>query len=555
MLINEKINNQVLWEKIDHVAAGLIKCQEKDGYLGTYLPGTRWKQNPEEPANSWDPWVAKYNIIALLRYYHVKKNEEALNTARRIADQIIFVFGEGGDCNLNLTDDHFGLASGSLLEAIMLLYGVTGEKKYLDFGGYVVKYYWGEEAPGTPHIIERMADPDKLRYVGKGKCYEMMSCFVGLLEYARYSGEDLYLDKVIAARNNIAKYHRQLNGCMSEHEWFRDPGTAGERDDLENCVAFTWIQLNTRLFELTGDPCCMDYAEETALNHILAALSPDASTWIYYLTLVGPKAFTYWSQIPDSASNSGAPMTCCQTNGQRALGLLPRYIYTTDDNDVSINLFFDSLISIELPQGKITLTQKTDFPRSGNIVLSVEAASLTGINIRFPSWAKSLKINSKTYNSGEQVRIEAAAGKTEFHIELEFSLRLLTAGNTNRGKFAIAYGPLVYALDSCPDGWNFDEVSLLLDKKTIFGNISIEKENGWVKLGAEAVRSSADIGILSWQNIPDSLEHAKVILRPFMFAGLDGNLDYSQHYDETNLVYNKSPELRCYRIMYPCFFT
>ena len=63
----------------------------------------------------------------------------------------------------------------------MLLYGATGEKRYLDFGSRIVKHYWADGTEKTPPLISRMDCPETLRHVGTGKCYEMMSCFVGLV--------------------------------------------------------------------------------------------------------------------------------------------------------------------------------------------------------------------------------------------------------------------------------------------------------------------------------------------------------------------------------------
>jgi DUF1680 family protein len=567
MLINEQIGDKYIADKVDKIMQGLLSCQEDDGYLGTYAPKTRWKQDvyiavgagggPGEAhlEDGWDLWVAKYNILAMLKYHEVKKDQKVLSAACRIADQIVSLFGEGGSLNLNLTDQHAGLASGSFLEALMQLYGVTRDKKYLDFGRRIVEWYWGEESKGTPHLIKNMDNPSQLRHVGVGKGYEMMSCFVGLLEYARYSGETKYIDKVRVARDNIACYYRSLTGCMTEHEWFKDPGTAGERDDLENCVAFTWIQLNTRLFELSGDPACIEYAEESALNHILSALCPDGSTWIYYLTQTGPKDFSYWSQLPDTAVNTGAPMTCCQTNGQRALGLVPRYIYTVSKGKALINLFFDSSISIDLDGNKVNLVQKTDFPRSGRISLSAACDKACEIAVRMPQWAKSVTVNGAKKAAAEAYfPLKLAPGKNEFIIEFEYGLRLLTPGHTGRGKYAIAWGPLVYAVDTCPQGWKNDEIALLLDGRTIFGSLKPKEENGWLVFEAPAARADASTGTLQWHDIPASLEKSTVILRPFMFAGLDKNLACGQCYDRMDIVYDRSPVLTGYRVLFPCFF-
>ncbi|MEY2428464.1 MAG: uncharacterized protein QOJ40_1349, partial [Verrucomicrobiota bacterium] len=43
-----------LRQKLDYIAAELIKCQLADGYLGTYEEKDRW--------TLWDVWAHKYNL-------------------------------------------------------------------------------------------------------------------------------------------------------------------------------------------------------------------------------------------------------------------------------------------------------------------------------------------------------------------------------------------------------------------------------------------------------------------------------------------------------------
>ncbi|MRR37923.1 hypothetical protein EG829_25405, partial [bacterium] len=54
-----------LREKLDYAAAELVKAQEPDGYLGTYIPEKRFGLNP---GSDWDVWSHKYNLIGLLTY-------------------------------------------------------------------------------------------------------------------------------------------------------------------------------------------------------------------------------------------------------------------------------------------------------------------------------------------------------------------------------------------------------------------------------------------------------------------------------------------------------
>ena len=51
---------------LDRVAAELIKVQEPDGYLGTYVSEKRFGLYP---GADWDVRSHKYNLLGLLTYY------------------------------------------------------------------------------------------------------------------------------------------------------------------------------------------------------------------------------------------------------------------------------------------------------------------------------------------------------------------------------------------------------------------------------------------------------------------------------------------------------
>ena len=584
IMINGFIGDKALWDKIDNIVNTIILYQEPNGYIGTYLPETRWQRSTgngwADPNCSWDVWVHKYCILGLIKYFCVRaKDEKILKAAMRAADLLIDVFGENGVNNLNCSDCMAGLASGSILEPIMMLYGITGERRYLDFGSRIVNFYWANDTEGTPNLIEKITDPAGLRSIGTGKSYEMMSCFVGLIEYARHTSQAEFLDKVIAARNNIAAYYRQINGSMSANEHWGEQYIFSERDFLENCVAFTWIQMNSRLFELTGDQKCLEYIEESAYNHIMVSICPDASTWLVYLKLTGPKDFVYLHQISGSGSSvlggsfsaapyREAPVTCCHTNGQRALGLIPHYVYTIGEGGIWVNLLFGASAVFDLMgQGKVVISQNTDFPRSGHSILTVTAEYSVTINVRMPYWSTELSVDGRMYTKEDPITLEARAGVTHFTINADMELRLLSPGYVNRGKYAIAYGPLVFAVDSCPGGWRFDEIALAIDKDNLLGTVKIIEENGWPKIIVKAFRIPDGVCELKWRDVPYSLPSAEVTLRPLMFAGLGSNLAYSQMYEYDTLPYDRMQGggygggygggmrgTAEYRVMYPCFF-
>ncbi len=264
-----------LAEKIHRVADGLIRSQEADGYLGTYLPQDRFREgcessNPQAPA--WDVWVHKYSILSLLAFYLRFGEDRALDAAVRAGTLLARRYGPGGPGDLNRSDWHAGLASGSVLEPILLLHRASGEPHLLALADRIVNDLW--ERPGNPGILTALREHRPVSTIGQGKAYEMMSCFVGLVEYARTRKSESIGDLVRAARDRIADTMRQVTGGVSTGEWFQAPGQIPEHGLIETCVTFTWMQLNLRLFDLTGDERSLDLAEEAAWNQLLPALLP-----------------------------------------------------------------------------------------------------------------------------------------------------------------------------------------------------------------------------------------------------------------------------------------
>ena len=74
----------------------------------------------------------------------------------------------------------------SVLEPMVWLYRLTGEKKYGDFCQYILRAW---EQPNGPHIVSRLLERKGVNKVGNGKAYEMLSCINGMLEWYRTTGD------------------------------------------------------------------------------------------------------------------------------------------------------------------------------------------------------------------------------------------------------------------------------------------------------------------------------------------------------------------------------
>ncbi|PZP40978.1 MAG: hypothetical protein DI598_18800, partial [Pseudopedobacter saltans] len=170
----------LLKTQMDRMAHRLMATQTQDGYLGTYIPENYW--------TSWDVWSHKYDMYGLLAYYRVTGSQDALNTCVKIGNLIVSVFGtNSGQRNILKSGSHVGMAATSILDPMLDLYMWTGDKKYLEFGKYIIKSY---DFEGGPAIVKTLLKEKRVDKVANAKAYEMLSNIVGLVKMYRLTGDE-----------------------------------------------------------------------------------------------------------------------------------------------------------------------------------------------------------------------------------------------------------------------------------------------------------------------------------------------------------------------------
>jgi DUF1680 family protein len=428
-----------LREKLDYTAAELIKCQESDGYLGTYLDQDRWTE--------WDVWSHKYNLLGLITYMRYTGNMAPLSACRRMGDLLCDTFGdESGKRDIIKAGWHSGLAPTSVLEPMVLLYRLTGEQRYLDFCKYILRAW---EQPNGPKIISTLLTLKRVDKVGDAKAYEMLSCLNGALEYYRTVGDPKILEACLNAWKDIVEQRLYITGAASYGEVFHGefdfPNVANVG---ETCVTVTWIQFNAQLLRLTGEARFAEQLEHVVLNQLFGAQKCDGSAWGYYVQMEGKKPFS-------SKMMNG---NCCLSSGPRGIALIPTFALSTDADGAVINLYEAGIANLKLNnQTHVTLVTDTRYPANEHIQITVRLAATKNftIKMRLPAWCQSPSVQIK----GLPVAIAPGADgyvalkrswKDGDQIELRFKLepRVVVGEHKNRGKLAVLYGPLVLAADT-----------------------------------------------------------------------------------------------------------
>ncbi|HEY3757131.1 MAG TPA: beta-L-arabinofuranosidase domain-containing protein [Opitutaceae bacterium] len=372
---------------IERAERELIATQSSDGYIGAYAPENRLQ--------TWDVWGRKYTLLGLLAWYDVSGDPACLQAARREADRLLKEAGPGhGDMFRH--DAWNGMASSSVLEPMVLLYQRTGDRRYLRFCEWLIAEWRTPHGPdierkalaGVP-VFDMFPKPKPIAKAywdgGHSKAYEMMSCFEGLLELYRMTGQPEYRDAVEAIYDNIRSGEITVIGSGSDWErWTNGANRQTEvwHEGMETCVTVTWIKLAAQLLRLTGNPRYADDIEFSSYNALLGAMAPDGSWWCHYVTLDGRKV--------RGEDQCGLKLNCCVANGPRALLLLPELAVMAGAEGPVINLYGQMNAALPLATGgSVRLAMNSTYPADGTvrIRLTPDSAREFTLGLRIPAWS------------------------------------------------------------------------------------------------------------------------------------------------------------------------
>ena len=511
-----------LRKKLDYTATELVKCQLEDGYLGTYTNDKRW--------TDWDVWAHKYNLIGLVTYIRHTGNMDVLPACRKLADLLCNTFGDGPGKRDLVAGHHVGMAPGSVLEPMVLMYRLTGEPRYLDFAKYVLRAY---EQPNGPKIVSRLLELKRVDKVGNGKAYEMLTCINGILEMYRTTGDAKLLEACRNAWLDIVDKRLYITGGASYGEIFHDDFDLPNVNNVgETCVTTTWLQFNAQLLRLTGESRFAEQLEHVVLNQLFGAQKPDGSAWGYYVQMEGTK--------PYRGSIDGH---CCLSSGPRGVALIPTFAASVDADGVVVNLYDAGTAKLTLRDGSpVMLTTETIYPSNGKIVITLDAESAAQFSFkaRIPAWCREslVKVNGKPVDAriGDDgyaaiKRIWAKGDQVELNFKLE--PRVIVGDHKNAGKVAVMYGPLVLAADEALLGTNGMQLSAIRIANADLAALSISPEpapdtvKNWsnarvFRINAVSRGKPVEIRLIPFADAGCLGENYKVWL--FQYAGSKGDL-------------------------------
>ena len=378
----------------------ILATADENGYIGSYKnPKLIYPCDKAESKRAvgfecdfcWNIWCQKYTLWGLIEAYEALGDENLLTAAKKLADQIIDTVHEGGK-NPTETGTFFGVASGSIMKPMLILYRHTGDEKLLNFsieiadgfendGGRAIKIIKKALEGTAPHTwnLDNPAAKSPERYTAQ-KAYEMMSCFEGIVELYKLTGAEKYLEAAKRFFDLIIKYeyNRLLSVGFNDRFLF---AAAYEDSATELCDVVHFMRLAAELYMVSGDPKYVDYYEAAFINPFLASVTRDGS-WC-------ARAIRSYSHHVSEYNVVGMKYNhCCVNNLPRGFDHLAETIATRGEDGIYINCYLPAKINtdgavIDISDGYI---------KSASVNVTVTGGEGKTLFLRIPSWSKTTEV-------------------------------------------------------------------------------------------------------------------------------------------------------------------
>lgn len=403
-LVYEYTKDETLYQVLTETVCDMMSTADEDGRVSSY---TR-----ESEFDSWDIWCRKYVILACEYYYEICKDEafkgDILRFICRAADHILANIGPDKKKITAASRSWYGINSSSILEPMVRLYNLTGEKRYLDFATYIV-----EDGGAEGIDIFELAYQNKIYpyQYGVSKAYEMTSCFEGLLEYYKATAKEKYKIAVLNYAQALLDSEISIIGSSGiTHELFdhtRARQTV-QHDDVmqETCVTVTLMKFFSRVWELSPESCYIDAIEKAFYNAYLGALNTEnkESPYVHQKfsdRTVLPTVLPFDSYSPLTPGKRGKKVGgnqllpdnsyygCCACIGAAGVGIFLKNAVSVEKDTVTVNFYEKGWVSFLFENVPVTLSMETDYPADGRVKITVSADRPVQFSLRLrnPSWA------------------------------------------------------------------------------------------------------------------------------------------------------------------------
>ncbi|MBW2036443.1 MAG: glycoside hydrolase family 127 protein [Deltaproteobacteria bacterium] len=453
---------------LDDLIGKIAAAQEEDGYLYTPLiidPGNpprgvgseRWISE----RTSHELYCAGHLYEAAVAHYLATSKRTLLDVALKNADLVANVFGPN---KRRAPPGHQEIELG-----LVKLYRITGKNKYLRLAKFFLEErgrFEGRESYGE-YFQDHKPVLEQKKVVGHAVRAGYM--YSAMVDISALTGDRRYAETVKSAWENVVSKKIYITGGVGggNSEGFSEEYILPNRRAYnETCASIANALWNHRMFLLTGDARYIDVLERVIYNAFLSGIAMTGDLFFYHNRLA-----TFEGEERRPWFNCA----CCPSNVVRFIPQVAGFIYAQNQDDIYINLFAESETVLTINRRKVKLTQETNYPEEGKVIIKVEPEAETklALHIRIPGWTQDKPLPGGLYSfldsPGGEVKLFVNGKETALTTDKGFAVlsRKWQAGDTvelhlpmavrrviadekvtnNRGRVALSRGPLIYCVE------------------------------------------------------------------------------------------------------------
>lgn len=456
---------------LDSVITLIAAAQEPDGYLTTCVTNkcTRlsgwWGSSRWEKINSHELYNSGHLYEAAVAHYQATQKRTLLDVAIKNADLVCQVFGP------NEGQKHVPSGHPIVEMALVKLYNITNDKKYLD----MARYFVDETGRGTdghrlsPYSQDHMPILEQNEIVGHAVRAGYL--YSGVTDVASMQHDHKLFEAVNRVWDNMASKKLYIIGGIGSRAQGEGFGPDYELNNFNNycetCASIANVYWNQRMFLATGESKYVDVLERALYNGLIAGVS-----------LSGDKFF-YGNPLASDGGFERAPWfgcACCPGNVTRFMASVPGYAYAVNKKDIYVNLFVEGNSKVKLDNNEVELVQKTKYPWDGDVSIEVvpSVSEKFALLVRIPGWAKNKPVPSDLYHyvdganpdvkilvNGQDAKKRIRGGYAvierewkagdKISVHMDMPVRRVQAHKEvkyDEGLLSMERGPIVYALES-----------------------------------------------------------------------------------------------------------
>jgi DUF1680 family protein len=449
----------------------VLAAQEPDGYLQTAytLDERKERWSPRFRADH-EGYTAGYFIESAINHYTLTEGTDRrlYDAAKKLADCWVANIGpEPG--KKEWFDGHQEMEQ-ALVRFGRFVNDMEGGGKgdtYINLAKFLLDCRRDGSEYDQSHV------PVQQQYEAVGHAVRAVYSYSGMADVATETGDLDYRSAVMSLWDNITNKKYYVTGGIGSGETSEGFGpnySLRHNAYCESCSTCGQIFFQYKMNLAYHDARYADLYEESMYNALLGSYDLEGENFYYQNPLEGGRPRYPWHPCP-----------CCVGNIPRTLLMVPTWTYVKDDDGLFVNMYIGGTIQVEDVAGTdVEMVQKTDYPWSGKVEITVNPAVEKSFKIRVRSPNRSVSglyhstpaadgIESISVN-GEPVEIKTVNGYTVIErawkrgdkIELVLPMKpqrvtCIDEVEANRGRVALRYGPLVYNIEAV-DGNNMDGV-------------------------------------------------------------------------------------------------